>query len=187
MPALDCGMTGSSIPWIPACVLGLALSAALNAPVETHGFRHIQDVVACLLSRLRSTSRQIATLTLNRPVMHNAVRRRADPRDHCHVAGSREEGSCARWCWPRTGSSFSAGADLQLDEADGRLHRAMQNLARCRRAGGMLRRLQLFPQPTIAVVQGAAYGGGVGLVAVCDIAIAVGTRQLQPQRGQARP
>ena len=48
-----------------------------------------------------------------------------------------------------------------------------ENLEDARRLADMLYRLYTLPQPTIAKVQGSAYGGGVGLVAACDVAIAV--------------
>jgi enoyl-CoA hydratase/carnithine racemase len=59
----------------------------------------------------------------------------------------------------------------QLDEARRRLRRG-RNLRDSRALAEMLRRLAQCPKPTIARVQGPAYGGGVGLVACCDIAIA---------------
>ncbi len=72
------------------------------------------------------------------------------------------------------GASFSAGADLhwmrgmaKADEAD--------NRADSERLAALMHALNFLPQPTIARVNGAAYGGGVGLVACCDIAIAADT------------
>jgi methylglutaconyl-CoA hydratase len=47
-----------------------------------------------------------------------------------------------------------------------------ENLREAETLAGVMRRLAILPKPTIALVQGAAYGGGVGLVAACDIAIA---------------
>jgi methylglutaconyl-CoA hydratase len=69
------------------------------------------------------------------------------------------------------GKHFSAGADLQW------MQRASQaslewNLADARQFAAMLARIEACPQPTVARVQGAALGGGVGLAAACDIAIA---------------
>ena len=69
------------------------------------------------------------------------------------------------------GKHFSAGADLQW------MQRASQaslewNLEDARRFAGMLSRIETCPKPTIARVQGAALGGGVGLACACDIAIA---------------
>jgi methylglutaconyl-CoA hydratase len=70
------------------------------------------------------------------------------------------------------GRSFSAGADLgwmrrmaDATEAEG--------LADALALAALLRRLHGMPQPTVALVQGPAYGGGVGLVAACDLAVAV--------------
>jgi methylglutaconyl-CoA hydratase len=70
------------------------------------------------------------------------------------------------------GASFSAGADLNwmrgmaaASEAENR----DDSLALAR----LMRTLDELPKPTIARVHGAAFGGGVGLVACCDIAIGV--------------
>ena len=69
------------------------------------------------------------------------------------------------------GKHFSAGADLHWME---RASNASQewNLQDARRFAGMLSRIDSCPKPTVARVQGAALGGGVGLAAACDIAIA---------------
>jgi methylglutaconyl-CoA hydratase len=69
------------------------------------------------------------------------------------------------------GKHFSAGADLQW------MQRASTasvewNLADARRFAAMLARIEACPKPTVARVQGAALGGGVGLACACDIAIA---------------
>ena len=69
------------------------------------------------------------------------------------------------------GKHFSAGADLQWMQ---RASAASQdwNLQDARRFAAMLSRIETCPKPTVARVQGAALGGGVGLACVCDIAIA---------------
>lgn len=69
------------------------------------------------------------------------------------------------------GRHFSAGADLQW------MQRASEasfdwNLADARRFAAMLARIASCPKPTVARVQGAALGGGVGLACACDIAVA---------------
>jgi len=69
------------------------------------------------------------------------------------------------------GRHFSAGADLQW------MQRASAaslewNLQDARRFAAMLARIEATAKPTLAVVQGAALGGGVGLACACDIAIA---------------
>lgn len=68
------------------------------------------------------------------------------------------------------GKSFSAGADLNwMKRVAG--YSIEENVADAHGLARMLRTLNFMPQPTIARVQGAAFGGGVGLVACCDIAI----------------
>ncbi len=124
----------------------------------------------CVL--FHATPDGVATITLNRPEVHNAfnaemIERLADILEDLHGAdGIRAvlvEGA---------GKSFSAGADLNWMR-----HAAEQtfedNLEDARALGMVLHHLATLPQPTIALARGAVYGGGVGLVAACDIAIAV--------------
>lgn len=71
-----------------------------------------------------------------------------------------------------SGASFSAGADLQWMRGMASASEAANRedaLALAR----LMRTLDELPKPTIARVHGAAFGGGVGLVACCDIAIGV--------------
>jgi methylglutaconyl-CoA hydratase len=70
-----------------------------------------------------------------------------------------------------TGKSFCAGADLNwMKRAAG--YNAEETQRDAIGLAGMLRMLNEMKKPTVARVQGPAYGGGVGLVAACDIAIA---------------
>ncbi len=70
-----------------------------------------------------------------------------------------------------SGKHFSAGADLQwMQRASGAGFE--WNLQDARRFAGMYARIEACAKPTIARIQGAALGGGVGLACVCDIAIA---------------
>lgn len=69
------------------------------------------------------------------------------------------------------GKSFCAGADLNwMKRAAG--YSADENFADAKRLAELMRTLNELRKPTIARVQGPAYGGGVGLVACCDIALA---------------
>lgn len=70
------------------------------------------------------------------------------------------------------GRSFSAGADLNWMQAMAGYSEA-ENLEDARALAELMQTLNDLPQPTLALVQGPAYGGGVGLVACCDIAIGV--------------
>src|SRR3989441_430947 len=68
------------------------------------------------------------------------------------------------------GESFCAGADLNWMQKMAAFNRT-QNLADARSLAAMLATLDTLSKPTIARVHGAIFGGGVGLVACCDIAI----------------
>jgi methylglutaconyl-CoA hydratase len=69
------------------------------------------------------------------------------------------------------GASFSAGADLNWMRGMAKASEA-DNRTDSLRLAALMRRLQFLAKPTVARVNGAAFGGGVGLVACCDIAIA---------------
>ena len=70
-----------------------------------------------------------------------------------------------------TGRSFSAGAALEWMRRMAGYSEA-ENRADAEALARMLHTLDRLPRPTIAVVQGPAYGGGVGLAACCDVVIA---------------
>ena len=70
-----------------------------------------------------------------------------------------------------SGKHFSAGADLQWMQRAAAADRDW-NVADARRFAAMLARIDDCPKPTVARIQGAALGGGVGLACACDIAIA---------------
>lgn len=116
-------------------------------------------------------ARGVATVTLNRPELHNAYN--GDLIDGIAAAfgALREEPSLRAVVLRANGKHFSAGADL------GWLRQAAdftpeQNLDFSLRTTGAVRALMEFPAPTVALVHGACFGGGTGLVAACDIAIA---------------
>jgi methylglutaconyl-CoA hydratase len=69
------------------------------------------------------------------------------------------------------GRHFSAGADLQWMQRASQASREW-NLADARRFAAMLARIERCAKPTVARIQGAALGGGVGLACACDVAIA---------------
>jgi len=70
-----------------------------------------------------------------------------------------------------SGKHFSAGADLKWMQRASQESREW-NLADARRFAAMLARIDSSSKPTLARIQGAALGGGVGLACACDIAIA---------------
>ena len=115
--------------------------------------------------------RGVATLTLNRPEVHNAY----DERLIDELARTLQRLGADRRVrvviLRGKGKHFQAGADLnclrRLASAT-----AEENFDFSLRTTEMMRGLNAFPRPTIALVQGACHGGGVGLVACCDVAIA---------------
>ena len=69
------------------------------------------------------------------------------------------------------GPVFCAGGDLDWMQAQIRAGRA-QRLAEARRLAGMLHALNTMPAPLIGRLHGGAFGGGIGLACVCDVALA---------------
>ena len=69
------------------------------------------------------------------------------------------------------GKAFSAGAEMGWMRAAGE-QRDHENFQDAMRIAGLMKMLDAMPMPTIARVNGAAMGGGVGLTVCCDIAIA---------------
>ena len=125
-------------------------------------------------SVLLSVERAVATVTLNRPRVHNAfddatiglltrafddIGRRRDVRVVV-LAGQ--------------GESFCAGADLAYMKRCAGFSPA-ENEEDARALARLLSALDRLPQPTVARVHGPAYGGGVGLVAACDVTLAAET------------
>ncbi|HYM87268.1 MAG TPA: enoyl-CoA hydratase-related protein [Pseudoxanthomonas sp.] len=114
----------------------------------------------------------VLRLRLNRPALHNAFDATliADLTRALTVAGA--DAAVRIVVLEAAGASFSAGADLNwmrrmaaASEAENR----EDSLALAR----LMRTLDELPKPTVARVHGAAFGGGVGLVACCDVAIGV--------------
>jgi methylglutaconyl-CoA hydratase len=112
-----------------------------------------------------------ATVMLNRPDVHNAF----DPEmvDALTVTLRKLESTPRVRAIVLTGAgkNFCAGADIEQMKRSARASRE-QNLENARATALMLYTLHALEKPTIACVRGAARGGGVGLVAACDIAIA---------------
>jgi methylglutaconyl-CoA hydratase len=115
--------------------------------------------------------RGVATLTLNRPEVHNAFDAALVLRLTELLIELKSRQDVRIVVLTGTGRSFSAGADVNW----------MRSMAACSEdenvedalhMADLMSLLNSLPLPTIARVNGHAYGGGVGLVACCDIAIA---------------
>jgi methylglutaconyl-CoA hydratase len=114
----------------------------------------------------------VAWLTLNRPEVHNAF-------DETLIAGLTEAFAAAaddagvRAVVLRAlGKSFSAGADLNWMKRMAGFSEA-ENLADARRLAALLQTIDTCPKPVIARVHGNAFAGAIGLIACCDLAVAV--------------
>lgn len=138
----------------------------------------VQVILACLGCNMTNTpilfqvdSRGVATITLHRPHVHNAF-------DHEMIALLTEKlqeinnsTDIRVVLLNASGKNFSAGADLNWMQ---RMidYNEKENYLDSLKLANLMYILNSLTLPTIALVQGATYGGGVGLIACCDIAIA---------------
>jgi methylglutaconyl-CoA hydratase len=118
-----------------------------------------------------SAKQHVAVVALNRPDVHNAFDDVLIADLTAALLEAERDPQVRAVLLTGSGASFSAGADLnwmrgmaQASEDDNR--RDSECLAL------LMRTLNFLAKPTVARVNGAAYGGGVGLIACCDIAIA---------------
>jgi methylglutaconyl-CoA hydratase len=116
--------------------------------------------------------RGVARITLTRAEVHNAFNEAVIAELTAALDGVGQDPRVRVVVLAAQGHSFSAGADLNWMKAMAGYSRA-ENVEDARRLARLMHTLNSLPQPTVALVQGAAYGGGVGLVACCDIVIAV--------------
>ena len=113
----------------------------------------------------------VARVTLNRPQLHNAfdealIQGLADA-----FAALGEDAAVRVVLLTAAGKSFSAGADLNWMQRAS-TYDEEKNRADARALELMLRTIDECPKPVVGLINGAAIGGGVGLVSACDIAIA---------------
>ncbi len=113
----------------------------------------------------------VSTLTLNRPDTHNAFDDAMIARIAELLDSVTERTDVFALVLRGEGKSFSAGADLNWMRRAADYTEA-QNRADALALARMLHKLDALPKTTIACVQGAAMGGGLGLAACCDIVIA---------------
>lgn len=112
-----------------------------------------------------------ATVTLDRPGLHNAFDDALVAALTAALEALGRDDRVRVVLLAARGKSFSAGADLGWMRRMASYSRE-DNLRDARALATLMRTLDGLPKPTVAVVQGAAYGGGVGLVACCDVALA---------------
>jgi methylglutaconyl-CoA hydratase len=120
---------------------------------------------------LETDARGVARLTLHRPEKHNVLS--GAMCDELAEAAARlaADASVRAVVLTGAGRSFCAGADLDWMRAQFAATRE-RRIAEARRLAAMLGALNTLPKPLIGRVGGAAYGGGVGLICVCDAVVA---------------
>ena len=113
----------------------------------------------------------VATIWMNRPDLHNAFDEDLIAELTAACKALDDDDDVRVVILAGRGKSFSAGADLNWMKraADNGID---DNLDDARTLARMLRALAEMRKPTIARVQGAALGGGMGLAAACDITVA---------------
>lgn len=112
----------------------------------------------------------VAHLLMNRPEVHNAFDDALIADLTAAIDEIDADSTVRAVVLTGAGASFSAGADLNWMRGMASASEA-ENRADSERLARLMRRLQFLSKPTVARVNGAAFGGGVGLVACCDIAI----------------
>ncbi|KIC20977.1 crotonase/enoyl-CoA hydratase family protein [Leisingera sp. ANG-Vp] len=119
---------------------------------------------------LETDGRGVCTLTLNRPDKHNAMSGTM-LQELTQAAKQLAEDSAVRVVvLAGAGKSFCAGGDLKWMRAQ--MDADAETRAReARVLAEMLMALNTLPKPVIGALQGNAFGGGVGMASVCDVAI----------------
>ena len=118
----------------------------------------------------------IGTITLNRPQLHNAFDEKMIETLSNQLETIAQSPDIRLVVIKANGKSFSAGADLNWMQKMTQYTKE-ENQQDANALAILLNQLYTLPQPTIALVHGNAFGGGVGLVACCDIVIASETAE----------
>lgn len=118
-----------------------------------------------------SDDRGVCTLTLNRPERHNAFDDQLVKLLHTKLREIEQDSETRVVVLTGTGKSFSSGADLEWMRAMAKYDEET-NRKDAQRLADSMKALSNLNKPTVACVNGPAYGGAVGLIACCDIVIA---------------
>jgi methylglutaconyl-CoA hydratase len=114
---------------------------------------------------------KVATIWMNRPDVHNAFDEALIKELTAACKALDGDDAVRVVILAGRGKSFSAGADLNWMKRAAN-NSVEENMTDARALASMLRTLAEMKKPTIARVHGAALGGGTGLTAACDIAVA---------------
>jgi methylglutaconyl-CoA hydratase len=125
--------------------------------------------VSSILAKL--DARGVLTLSLNRPQVHNAFDAGLVGVLTRHLEEAGRDPQVRVVVLTGNGPSFSAGADMRWMRAMADAS-AADNERDALQLAAMLRTLNYLERPTVARVNGPAFGGGLGLVACCDVTVA---------------
>jgi len=123
---------------------------------------------------VETDARGVATLTLNMPDKHNALSARMIEELTAAAAMLGSDDTVRVVVLTGAGKSFCAGGDLGWMREQFHADRQTR-ITEARKLAMMLKALNELPKPLIGRVQGQAFGGGVGMMSVCDTVIAVDT------------
>lgn len=119
----------------------------------------------------QTTHQGVATITLNRPNIQNAFDDELIQKFISVLDQIEKDEKIRVVVLAANGKNFCAGGDLNWMKRMAK-YSYEQNLADAKQLANLMYKLFTLNKPTLALVHGSAYGGGIGLIACCDIAIA---------------
>ncbi|MGV8949018.1 MAG: enoyl-CoA hydratase/isomerase family protein [Candidatus Paracaedibacter sp.] len=125
-----------------------------------------------ILREIVEALKGVAKITLNRPLVHNALDDYVIKNLSQAFLEFGHDPAVRAIILAANGQIFSAGADLNHMKRVS-TYTFKKNVEEAKKLSRLLDIIDKCPKPTVACVQGAAFGGGVGLIAACDIAICV--------------
>ena len=125
-------------------------------------------------ARMRIDERGVAYLSLFRPKQHNALSIELIRDLRARVDTLAADGDVLVVVLTGEGKSFCAGGDLKWMKSMASATRE-RRIAESGELAALLGALDQLPKPVIARVNGSAYGGGLGLIACCDVSVAAST------------
>lgn len=119
-------------------------------------------------------ARGIARLTLARPQAHNAMNGTMYDEAREAIGRCNSDSGIRALVLSGKGSSFCSGGDLKYQQAQAERPQS-ERIQEASKLAHWLREIDTLPKPVIGRINGSAYAGGLGLIAVCDITIGVDT------------
>jgi methylglutaconyl-CoA hydratase len=123
-----------------------------------------------------ATANKVTTNTLNRPQKRNAMNGEMIQALSQHLRALADQPTSQILVFRGEGEHFCAGADIDWMQKIA-MANEQENYTDAQSLADLLYQLYIYPKPTIALVHGMVLGGGMGIVAACDIALARGEAQ----------